>query len=617
LTHGSNGEYRLGNSILSMVLRGISKTVCAGALLAAFAGAAPALADDGGRSLTISPAQGTPDASPQTQISVLGVRPQRIRAVKVTGSVTGGHRGSMHDYSGSRGASFIPDRPFAQGERVKLVVRIRHRKPVRRTFTIAHLGPVQPVLNLKQQQPDKLQHFVSQPDLLPPRIDVDKDVGGTRGRVFLTPLPSPIVHPESHNTIEIHPVGPGGPMITDGNGNLVWFKQLDPPDVAANLRIQKFRGRRVLTWWQGGITPSAFGIGKGVIANHSYKTIRTVHAGNGYDMDTHEFTLTPGGNALFTVYVPIMVHLPGSPSGTLSPLLDSIVQEVDVRTGLVVWEWHSYGHIPLADSYATPENSASYDAYHINSIQDLGHGRILISARDTSAVYEIDRASGRIRWTLGGRANDFQHRHDARFWFQHDAQLLPGHRISVFDDEAGPPKKAPFSRGLVLDLNMRQRSAKVEQEYYRSTTTSAQSEGSVQTRRSGNVFVGFGSEPFFSEFSKGGRLLYDGSLPRDDGSYRTYRHRWHGDPKTRPTLAVQLTGSSTVAAFASWNGATAVRRWELLAGPSDDKLRPVGSARSTGFETRIDANRAGVVYAVRAIDSHGRVLATSDAVRPS
>ncbi len=590
---------------------------CSGVLaIASGFGAGQALAASNGK-LMVSPAKGTPDASPQTQISVLGVAPRRIRSVKVTGSVTGEHRGSLHDYSSSRGASFVPDQPFAQGERVKLVVRVRHRKPVRRTFTIAQLGPVQPVLNLKQQQPDKLQHFVSKPELLPPRIDINKDTGGTRGRVFLTPLPSPVVHPDSHNTIEIHPVGPGGPMITDGNGKLVWFKQLDPPEVAANLRIQKFGGRKVLTWWQGGVTPSAFGIGKGVIANRSYKTIRTVHAGNGYDMDIHEFTLTPGGNALLTVYVPIMVHLPGSPSGTLSPLLDSLVQEVDVRTGLVVWEWHSYGHIPLADSYATPENSASYDAYHINSIQHLKHGCVLVSERDTSAVYKIDRATGRIRWTLGGKANDFQHRHDARFWLQHDAQLLPGHRIGLFDDEAGPPKKGPYSRGLILDLNMRQRSAKVARQYYRSTTTSAQSEGSLQTRGSGNVFVGFGSEPFFSQFSQGGRLLYDGSLPKDDGSYRTFRYRWHGDPRTRPTLAVQLISSSKVAAFASWNGATAVRRWQLLAGPDEDKLRPIGSGSSTGFETEIDANRAGQVFAVRAIDSHGHVLASSNAVSPS
>ena len=88
-------------------------------------------------------------------------------------------------------------------------------------------------------------------------------------------------------------------------------------------------------------------------------------------------------------------------------------------------------------------------------------------------------------------------------------------------------------------------------------------------------------------------------------------------PQTSPTLAVQITSSSKVAAFASWNGATAVKRWELLTGPDEDKMRPIGSARSTGFETEIDANRAGVVYAVRAIDSHGHVLATSEAVPPS
>ncbi len=92
----------------------------------------------------------------------------------------------------------------------------------------------------------------------------------------------------------------------------------------------------------------------------------------------------------------MLVHLAGTPAGKLSPLLDAIVQAVDVRTGLVTWEWHALGHIPLAQSYATPANSASYDAYHINAIQPLGGGRVLVSARDTSAVYEVDRASGRI-----------------------------------------------------------------------------------------------------------------------------------------------------------------------------------------------------------------------------
>jgi hypothetical protein len=535
----------------------------------------------------------------------------------VTAEDTGVHRGVLRAYSGDRGASFLLDEPFDEGEHVRAVVRLRGRRPMRTDFRIAHLGPIQPFLNLKRRQPGKLQHFVSEPDLVPPRTHVLQDAGGTRGRIFLTPLPSPVVHPEDENPITIKPVGPGGPMIVDGNGELVWFKQLEPPEVAANLRVQRYRGRRVLTWWEGGVTPSAFGLGKGVIANRSYATIDTVHAGNGYGMDIHEFTVTPGGDALFTVYSPILVHLRGMPEGELSPLMDSIVQQVDVRTGLVVWEWHSYGHIPLADSYATPENSASYDAYHINSIQKLRRGQVLISARDTSAVYKIDRAGGEIGWTLGGKDSTFELGGGAEFWLQHDAQLLPGNRVSLYDDQAGPPQKRPFSRGLVLQLNRKRGTAKVEQSYFRSRHTSAQSEGSVQTRPDGNVFVGFGSAPFFSEFSPGGRLLYDASLPKDDGSYRAYRHRWQSNPHTRPALAVRRTSAQMVSVFASWNGATAVREWEVLAGSSGGSLQHVRSARRTGFETRIRVPSTASTFAVRALDSDGNVLATSRPAQPS
>src|SRR4029077_10818881 len=133
----------------------------------------------------------------------------------------------------------------------------------------------------------------------------------------------------------------------------------------------------------------------------------------------------------------------------LSLMMDAIVQQVDVRTGLVVWEWHAYGHIPLADSYATPQNSISYDAYHLNSIQALpgSSQRVLISARDTSAVYLVDRASQKIVWTLGGKRSTFKLGAGARFCFQPHAQLLSPLHVSVFDDEGGPPQKAPSARG--------------------------------------------------------------------------------------------------------------------------------------------------------------------------
>ncbi len=544
---------------------------------------------------------------------MLGVAPGRIESVRVTGDASGPHPGSLHAYSGHRGASFVLDQPLTEGESVDTSVSIRGRAPVRFSFTVARLGRTQPPLNLTSTQPSKLNHFVTEPELTPPLVDVNHNSDRARddGEILLTPLPSPVVHPESDNTVTIKPVGPGGPMIVDGRGRLVWFDQLAPPEVAANLRAQRYRGHQVLTWWQGTVTPSAFGVGEGVIANHSYRTIATVRTGNGYPTDLHEFELTRGGDALFTIYSPVLVHLPDTPEGALSPLLDAIVQQVDVRTGLVVWEWHSYGHIPLSDSHATPANSASYDAYHINSVQALDANKVLISARDTSALYKVDRPSGRVVWVLGGRSSDFRLGRGARFHFQHDARMLPGRRISVFDDEAGPPQLAPSSRGLVLQLSGHPRRATVARQYHRQADTSAQSEGSVQTLADGDVFVGWGAQPFFSQFSARGRLLFDASLPEDDGSYRVYRAPWSATPKTQPIAVASRTDASNVSVYASWNGATEIARWRVLAGDSPQSLEPLVSTRKRGFETRFDLATPATTFAVRALDADGRTLATS------
>jgi hypothetical protein len=568
--------------------------------------------------LTISPAPGTPDASPSTQISILGASLGKIKSVAVNGASSGPHAGVLRPYSAHRGASFLLRRGLTQGERVTVRLRVTGFPTKVFAFTVAHLDTIPPVINLPAQQPDKLDHFVTRPDLLPPHITVLKQGGTTNDDIFLTPLPSPIVHPESNNAISINPVGPGGPMILDGHGRLVWFDQLPRPLVATNLRPQRFAGHEVLTWWQGPVTFSAFGTGEGVIADPSYRTLRTVTAGNGYTTDLHDFVLTPSGDALLTSYSPVLIHLPGTPPGTLSKLLDSMVQEVDVRTGLVVWEWHSFGHIPLAASYATPANSADYDAYHLNSIQLLPGNHVLISARDTSAVYLLDRSTGRVLWTLGGKASSFRLRPGARFYFQHHAQMTTPNEVSLFDDEAGPPFEAPASRALLLKLDFRHHTAAVVSSFRRpGNHTLAQSEGSTQRLPDGNAFVGFGSTPFFSEFSATGKLLFDARLPTDDGSYRVFRYPWSATPSTRPDVKVRRTSPTRVSVYVSWNGATTVARWQVLGGASTTKLTTMALSPHRGFETRIDLTSSASNFAVRALSSRGRALATSKAVQPS
>ncbi|HEU4975253.1 MAG TPA: arylsulfotransferase family protein [Baekduia sp.] len=534
----------------------------------------------------------------------------QIRGIRVVGARSGRHDGRWRAYSRDRGASFLLSRPFTAGERVR--VRLRLEGTRRRTwgFTVAVPGATPPLLTMTTRQPDKLQRFVSAPSLAPPKITVRRHGAARSGKILLTPLPSPVVHPGSTTTVTLNPVGPGGPMIINGHGRLVWFGQLDPPDVAANLRIARFGGRRVLTWWEGPVTVAAYGLGRGVIADDRYRVLRTVRPGNGYGMDIHEFVVTGDGTALFTVYAPVLVHVPGTPAGTRTFLLDALVQQVDVATGLVMWEWHALGHIPLSESYATPANSAFYDAFHINSIQPLPRGRVLVSARDTSAVYLIRKAGGRILWRVGGKRSDLRLGPGARFWFQHDARLHPGGVLSLFDDEAGPPQKAPSSRALVLRLDHRRRRATVVRSLLRAWPTSAQSEGSVQLLRDGSVFAGFGAQPWISQFSPSGRLAFDARLPIDDGSYRAVRARWRARPRTRPVAAARRTpGGADV--YASWNGATEVARWQVLAGASPSALRVVATARRRGFETRIPVGATTGVLAARALDARGRRLGTS------
>jgi hypothetical protein len=569
------------------------------------------------RQVVVSPARNTPDASPETQISILGVAPRLIGNVRVAGSESGVHSGRLKKYSGNRGASFVPADPFSDSESVDVKIPIKGRKAIQYSFTIETPGNPQGPLNLPIEQPDKLRHYVSEPGLTPPKITASKVPHKSDGKIFITPLPSPVVHPGSDNAISIHPVGPGGPLIIGPKGNVIWFKQLTRPDYAANLRIQKYHGRKVLTWWQGTVTPSAYGDGEGVIANSHYRTIATVKAGNGYGMDIHEFSLGPKtGDAYFTIYRPVMVHAPGTPEGTLTQMLDAIVQAVDVKTGLVTWEWHSYGHIPQTDSYATPENSSSYDAFHINSIQPLKNGNVLISARDTSALYLLDRPSGKVIWTLGGKSSDFKLGEGARFWFQHDARLQKNGDVTLFDDEAGPPQKAPSSRGLRLRLNHKKMKATVAASYQRNEDTSAQSEGSYQTLPGGNIFLGFGAQPNFSEFSPSGKLLYDASLPVDDGSYRVYRFPWRGEPDTNPAVATE-SGVDGITAYVSWNGATAVRKWQVVIPQNGAAAEIVKTVKKGGFETAISLPSGLTGFRVRAIDSKGQVIGKSALVSPS
>jgi hypothetical protein len=65
----------------------------------------------------------------------------------------------------------------------------------------------------------------------------------------------------------------------------------------------------------------------------------------------------------------------------------------------------------------------------------------------------------------------------------------------------------------------------------------------------------------------------------------------------------------------SWNGATEVATWAVLAGRNPSTLAAAGSQPRAGFETVISVNSEGPYFAVTAHDASGRQLGRSATVK--
>ncbi len=564
--------------------------------------------------VTVSPLPGTPDANPATQISILGTPASNIESVTVTGSLSGAHSGHLVAYDSAAGASYVLDAPFTEGEEANATVALKEGGTIEDRFDIARLGPPENLLKAEGEKPESLEHFKTEPGLLPPKVKINLADPSLKGDFFLDPLPAPTIHVGS-KLLEFEIVGPNGLMLLNPEGKLLWWRQLPKGLVGSNLEKTTYEGRPAIAWWQGSVTETAYGLGEGVIANSAYEPVAHVKAGNGLSMDIHELWITPQGQAWIDAVEPVCEPVCDE---SHPPILDYVAQEIDINTGMVMWEWSPLGHVPLSETEAVPANGA-FDPYHLNSIEPIAGDKVLISMRDTSGVYLLSLQDGHIIWQIAGKKSTYTRLKGTRFYFQHDAKLEGRHlqTLTVFDDEAGPPAYGT-SRGLILHLG----NGKVSlgKQYLRSFTTVAGAEGSMRVEKGGYALVGYGSTPFFSEFTKSGepehngKLVFDAQLPKGDGNYRVLRDEWEGLPNTLPKLAAERESLSEVALYASWNGATNVASWQVLGGESPGSLAPLGSYAWTGFETKMSVASTDSTFEVQALDAHGHALASSGPV---
>ena len=587
----------VASALIGMALGGCGGTVSAGGSAAA----APP-------TVTVFPIPGARVASPQTQIAFRGMPIGQVGKVVVTGSQSGVHTGRFEADSDGDGGSFLPTKPFVPGEVVTVQTGLRilgAGTPGTFHFTVAAPSGSIPATPLPPagRAPGDVLTFHSRPDLTPASVEItqeDPDPGPDGDDIFLTPQQGPTQN---------------GAMILNKQGALVWFQPVPQGDMAADLQVQRYEGQHVLTWWQG-YSGAGVGAGEDVIENSSYRQIAVVHAGNGLSADLHEFRLTPQGTALITAYYPVYwngtdVHLPSR-----QVVLDSVVQEIDVKTGLVLFQWDSLDHVSLTDTYEGKPGSAGqpFDYFHINSVQLQNDGNLLISARNTWAAYEVDHESGAIMWTLGGRSSSYKLGSGVQFAFQHDVRLHTDTdpTVTLFDDGGGPPRAHTESRGITVHLDSKTKTATLMTQDVHSPALAAAFEGNVQELPGGDDFVGWGQQPYFSEYNSKGEVVFDGRFVGNNSSYRAYRFPWIGTPSTLPSVTASTAGTST-SVYVSWNGATQVSSWRVLAGASQNALQAVTTASKQGFESQVMIPPAPYVQ-VQALDSAGRTLATSSVV---
>jgi arylsulfotransferase ASST len=367
--------------------------------------------------------------------------------------------------------------------------------------------------------------------------------GPSSGSAYQAPPVMVLTHgaDNGNGDIFLTPTGggyPSGPEILSRTGKVIWFRSLPPGEAATDFRTQTYRGRPVLTWCQ------LSGQGKRAkwtdyIFNDRYQRIARVRAGNGYATDYHEFLITPWNTALVTATRLVTVRLRSASRPVSQKVIDDVVQEIDIGTGKVLFQWNTIGHVPLRDSeLPRPASPATpWDWFHINAVHLDTDGNLLINSRYTWTTYKVSRRTGTIIWELGGKQSTFTlragpgqvlDRAGEIFAFQHDPEAIGNGEYTFFDDEAAETRSLlPYSRAVTVRLDLATRVATLIRSVNQPERLLARAQGNAQITRNGDMFVDWGVLPYFSEFSPAGRLLLNVEFPPGVSSYRAYRLPWH------------------------------------------------------------------------------------------
>jgi hypothetical protein len=339
--------------------------------------------------------------------------------------------------------------------------------------------------------------------------------------------------------------------IVSPSGYVVWSTTAPTGDSFSDFRVQRYEGQPVLTLTVSGtatgpLGPSGGDTGTDYILNDHYQQIATVEPGAGYSFDGHEFWITPQDTAWITATQKSTANLTSIGGAADQTVTNGIAQEIDIKTGKVLFEWNSADHVPYSQSEQPLPASPSepWDWFHINAVKLDTDGNLLIDARDTWTAYKVNRHSGQIIWQLGGKASSFKlqaapgqslnNAGEITAW-QHDFEAQGNGIYTFFDNESagvantGTDSTAEYglSRAVTVKVDTQDHTATLVKSFNQPDALTAPSQGNAQRTADGNTVVGWGSLPYFSEFDPDGDLLYNAEFPAGVNSYRAYLLPWN------------------------------------------------------------------------------------------
>ncbi|KAE8395620.1 ASST-domain-containing protein [Aspergillus alliaceus] len=465
--------------------------------------------------------------------------------------------------------------------------------------------------------------FQSRPDIRAPvmNITLKNDTFITPGYIFIAPFLTDLP----------------GPYIYDNDGNLIWSgADGSATELFHDLKVCPYEGSDHLCYFQGNQI-EGYARGRHVVLNEHYKEVTAIQSGNGLTLsDLHELKFINETTALIPIYQPRRYNLEAyNISANKGWVMDGVFQEIDTKTGKVLFEWRSLDHVALSESY-TPirldtvvgdglSNTTAWDYFHLNSVDKNSDGDYLVSARHTSCIYKVSGKDGSVKWRVGGRNSsiemkdyNFSAQHDARFHEENDTVTV----ISLFDNGSNNYiNTSTTSAGMIVSVDHEANISSLVKRYEAPDEgLLSTSQGNLQILPNKNAVIGWGSNPSISEHTEDGNPVFFATLNNPKTmNYRAYKFNWTGEPSDDPALRTYGASPGSATTFwVSWNGATRVDHWNLYGtNSSSDQFTLLSRVGKQGFQsTYTSPNYHPRAYA-EAASSDGTSLGNSSVVETS